>query len=894
MKFGTVPSHEIRISSPKLALAIEMIAFGLVGLAPWAFFCVPPAFESVLRAGVFIILALWAARMVIEGRPVWTNCPAFYCLAALVLWCNLQLVPLPNLASISPNTVRLYEQFLSPNSEVLPFGIDRIKPPSMPGSTLSVYPENTRFEMVRLLALVCLFAAALCNLSLAGSLRRLSILAMINGAALALFGLLQYYSSPHDTIYWSMQFKGNNYFLTAGRNHTPFYLNICLGLSVGLLCWRRASTRVKDRLNQEPQIIVRDTVLLSIMFGVVLMCVAVFVSQSRGAFVAMIGGALVSLLLYATYTRPRLSQIGAFAFCLLAIVFVLGWLQFDWSSSRVMRNLFTGDPLADGRVVIWKRVLSFVRDFPIFGTGLGTIGFVEPLNRELELEKYVGKTFIFTGHAYNEFLEALAEGGVIRLLLTLLFIWFIARCGYRAYGRHVGTPKGGLIMGAIFAFATIIIHSWFDLGIHLPANAFMAALVAAILALEGNSSAEHCEILESRSVWADMTRLASWARFAAILAASGALVVTGGFIFQFAMGCVQAQAFLATAREIAGDSPSPQASYEGARSEILSRADRMYQITQLEEAVRLWPQNAWVHLELAEANMLLFKEQSELSLQKNQTRMAAEAVVGLAPQPVLTSAPLLVALSVFEEQRMRKDSNALSRDYLAVALQRYLLARDLCPLCAPAHVRLATYWEYLENKEPRRVYIARAKRLLAADAGFWYFCGVQEITDGRKDEACQSWRHSLELAATYYPLILAKGRALLARSEFMADVLPNNPKLIYQAARELYPETEATLQAKQTIEKRLDEIRKKPASSLSANDWHTQAILASSLERWDSAFASYEEALDRNSAQIDWRLEYANLLHQRGLIGAAQKQALIILQYEPRNVEARRILRLDR
>src|SRR5262249_35218026 len=159
--------------------------------------------EFLLYAGVAALLVLWAAVMLLQGRFTWKKSSVALCLAGLVLLAVWQLTPLPRnvLATLSPATERLYDQLLPADAEVLPSGEDTAPPPFPPGSTLSLCPGATQRELVKLLAVFLLFAVVRNNLASPGVLVRLSLVAVGNGALLSLFALVQFFTSPHNTVY---------------------------------------------------------------------------------------------------------------------------------------------------------------------------------------------------------------------------------------------------------------------------------------------------------------------------------------------------------------------------------------------------------------------------------------------------------------------------------------------------------------------------------------------------------------------------------------------------------------------------------------------------------------------------------------------------------------------
>jgi uncharacterized protein (TIGR02996 family) len=73
------------------------------------------------------------------------------------------------------------------------------------------------------------------------------------------------------------------------------------------------------------------------------------------------------------------------------------------------------------------------------------------------------------------------EGGIGRLVISLLAIGLVYRIALKAVRRRAAMPVGGLTLGALFGFTAIIIHSIGDFGLHLPAIAFLATVLVAHL-----------------------------------------------------------------------------------------------------------------------------------------------------------------------------------------------------------------------------------------------------------------------------------------------------------------------------------------------------------------------------------------------------------------------------
>src|SRR5205085_2329291 len=106
------------------------------------------------------------------------------------------------------------------------------------GSTISFFPGATNRQVLHLLAVFLVFAMVRNNLVSPAALRRLCVVCLINGSGLSLFALVQFFTSPHNTLYWSYPSRGQVFGPFICRNHFPYYVNLCIGLGTGLLLSR--------------------------------------------------------------------------------------------------------------------------------------------------------------------------------------------------------------------------------------------------------------------------------------------------------------------------------------------------------------------------------------------------------------------------------------------------------------------------------------------------------------------------------------------------------------------------------------------------------------------------------------------------------------------------------
>lgn len=861
-----------------LRVAMEAVVLLMVCLSPWAFGAVEPMFEFCLYAGVAVLLVLWGTRMLLEVRLTWQKCPVALCLAALFLCGAWQLAPLPRplLARLSPGTAQVYDQLLPSEPEVLPWGekLAAAAPPA--GSTISLYPAATRQQLVRLLAIFLLFAVVRNNFASVGALRRLAVAALVNGALLALLGLVQFFTSPPTTVYWTFPSPGTVFGPFICRNHFPFYINLCLGLGLGLLVglgrgrgdaarsvgdgesWFRSPLSL---LHEKPQ-------ALWISLGLALMLSGVALSLSRGGLLALVGASLLCLLI-ALRRLPRFSGLRIALVPLLVALGVVIWLGTDQVEAR-FANLWKGETSPGSRAALWARSVRLVEDFPLWGTGYGTFSYVEPLNRSSAADDG-----LIYDHAHNDYLEALVEGGLLRLALGLLALGFAFWLGYRALRRHLGDPAGGLVLGALFGLSTLAIHSFVDFGLHIPAVAVLAAVVCAHLCALGGSRGGAGTAVEpgqqNDDPGAYSFRL--WG-LAGVLGATTAVAIGLG-LCGAGWRAVSVQRYWFAALRLRGASESDR---------------RERQILYLETAARLAPDHARLRIDAGQVHSDLYDAGVTSLLDQRRLNDAVQAVTAWAGGPTpWAPAVSWLAASAAGERLARSKEEQLMRKHLVPALHHYLQARDSCPLLVRPHAWLAAHADRLDRSEPRGAYLERAKFLAPSDPEVWYLCGVQDLLEGRQDQAWESWRRSLELSDRHLPEILTVGARSLGPGDVLALVLPDNPTLLRAAAFQLYPQPEAATQRRPFLEKVLLLLKEQPRPP-SAADLRLRALVHGDLGQPAEALTAYESALAREPLQVGWRYEFARLLYQQGRLQDARRELLTVLGQQPGHTQALELL----
>jgi O-antigen ligase len=853
----------------------------MVCLSPWAFGGAEPFSEFLLDAGLAALVGLWGLRLLVEGQLSWKKCPLALCLAGLFVTGIWQLAPLPKpvLSALSPATARLYDQLLPSQPEILPFGETHEAVQPRPGSTISVYPATTRRELIRLLAVLLLFAVVRNNIASPAALKRLSIAALLNGCLLSLFAVVQFFTSPRHMLYWTWPSQGQVFGPFICRNHFPFYVNMCLGLGAGLLLhsryrgmndWRRRTTpRGGVSWTQKPANLLHDPAALWVSVALALMLSGIALSLSRGGILALAGASLVCLVVYFV----RFGYSGRLGTVVLTAAMALGlltWFGFDYVQKR-LEGVWQGTALEESRLPLWSACWPLFQDFPLWGTGAGTFQYVEPLHRTRIVD-----SDIIVDHVHNEYLEALVEGGLVRLGLSLAGVGCVIWLGLRAVLRQKNNAAAGLALGALFAFLTMVIHSIGDFGLHLPAIAVLTAVLSAQLAASG--SREAVKATDSKEAGGDSgeyrLRLLGLAPVlgAATLFGLGGVVLLEGHRSARAEGLRKAALWLATN----------------------SRADsRERVIDYLEAAARVAPEYARLQAEAGQAHLNTFEQQLEKSAFTARLCQAAQAVLvpvqGAVAAPVPSGLSAFFAVGTFGQQELKKEEECQLRTHGVKGLRHYLRARDLCPLMNRPHLRLAVCRNWLVAGDEPGVYLDRAKLVLASDPEVWFFCGDQELRHGERDKAMQSWRQCLELSDRYLSRILADPRLPPSPDELSRRLLPDKPEILAIAAFELFPSPEAAEKRRPLLEKALALLDNLPRA-LTPEELHLKGHIHRALNQGPAAVTAFRAALLEKPQNLRWRQDLAALLYHHKQWTEARRELRIILDQRPGDAEAQRLL----
>jgi O-antigen ligase/tetratricopeptide (TPR) repeat protein len=875
-----------------LQVMIEGLILVIVCFAPWAYGCVHAGFEYLLDAGVFLLSVLWGVRILVEGSITLHKCPVTLCLAGLFLLGVWQTTPLGGaiLEGISPATARWYHELLpTTDEEIVAAGEAQFRSPGV-GATISVYRYATRHALQRILAVLLVFLVVRYNLNSSSAFRRFAVLVLANGACLALFGIVQFLSSPRDLLYWSVPSGGMQVFGPfVYRNHYACYMNLCIGMGLGLLWTRRnlaefgasgmldpaerktvSNTprrllRVAVSMVSEPLTaffrLLHDPASLWICAALALMASSIVFTLSRGGFMALVGG-FVACFLVQIASSTRFLRFGTALVGVGMMVGILGWFGLATFEERYA-TLWSGNALGESRLPLWRAAWSIIADFPIWGTGFGTYQYIDPLYR-----RSAEVADLTVDHVHNDHLEMLVEGGVIGLVLMWGVLGLIFVRGFRAF--RSGSSAGGLALGAIFSGTTLVLHEFGDFLVSVPAIALLATVIFAHLSNLGQRAKGSDGSIDSLAPVRQ--------RIASVLASI--LVIALGFLV------------MNEGRRVHAADSLRQATYQGDlrdRKAGFSELQRRKEI--LAAAVQMTPEDADLRRELADTDADLFRQQRESMRARDAVVENAIIVLLSAPSgPCQWADPVAILPFLRDSNPLRRENStaeevALAQQFLTPALKNYVQARNAAPLLPEPQLGLALLADRMPRAEPAQIYMNRVKLLAPADPTFWYFCGNQELRMGHPEQAWKSWRRSLELSDRYLLEIAERGKKLLGIDGLIDMILPDRPTTLAEAASKLYPRSNQAEDRRPFLLKALRLLDAHP-ERMTTQDLRTKASVCQALGRFEDAVRIYRDLLEKEPMQIPYRFELAQALFQEGLLEQSQAELAIILSQQHNHAKA--------
>lgn len=265
------------------------------------------------------------------------------------------------------------------------------------------------------------------------------------------------------------------------RDHAANLLLMSMCAGIGLLFSRaKRAPEVDGPLPAQ----VRSLTLIAA--GVVLLFSSVAFCRSRGALLAIpLSAAAMGLLGAGFAPNPaarRARAAAALGVLALVLLFAFRHVSAGADAGALVENSVMG------RLYIYADGARWLRDAPVFGTGLGSFETVYPSYQDQDLRAAVE-------HAHGDWLELALETGLFGLAAALAALLAVIWMGARTWRRARSKEMRALIGGGLAAAAVFSAHSLIEFGFQVPGNAVVFLGVVGFLL--------------SAPAWADKNALAA-------------------------------------------------------------------------------------------------------------------------------------------------------------------------------------------------------------------------------------------------------------------------------------------------------------------------------------------------------------------------------------------------
>lgn len=295
------------------------------------------------------------------------------------------------------------------------------------------------------------------------------------GAVVAFFALLQGIA-PNGKLYWtwSTLHGGSIYGPYVNRNHYAGLMEMLAPFPIVLAASRFTHGNRK----------------LAVAAIGALMAGTIFLSSSRGGMLAF----ALQMVVLVVLLRPRQNTwkqplvLGTF---LVVMIGLLVWL----GGNELTRRLASIQSEAQQEISGGVR-LTIVRDSlrmwlarPLLGWGLGTFPEVYPQFRSFY-------TTFFVNEAHNDYVQLLVETGLAGFAVGIWFLVLTFRGARAKLEDWTETANGTLTAAALLGLVGILLHSFLDFNLQVPAN---AALFYVLCAIAGSATVPESQRLRRRS-----------------------------------------------------------------------------------------------------------------------------------------------------------------------------------------------------------------------------------------------------------------------------------------------------------------------------------------------------------------------------------------------------------
>jgi O-antigen ligase len=292
------------------------------------------------------------------------------------------------------------------------------------------------------------------------------------------FGMWQAFTQSDAIFHWDRPegYNGRGSGTFVCPNHLAGFLELILGLLVARATMMRRESQSVER-----------TVILKVLivYAAAMATAGILVSLSRSGWLATVVGLSAFFFLGGWRLRFSLPR-AAMVFGLLAFMGFMLWniapirnyLLRTLGSHSQTEAVPLSDPTLGGRTLMWSGSIKIIRDFPIWGGGIGSWQWYYQRYKSPQITSE-------PDYAHNDILHLPADYGLAGAAIMLaVFASFFSHAS-RIVRQSKSSEERAFAVGAMVSVISILAHSWFDFNLHIPANSILLAAIMGFTAALG-------------------------------------------------------------------------------------------------------------------------------------------------------------------------------------------------------------------------------------------------------------------------------------------------------------------------------------------------------------------------------------------------------------------------
>lgn len=448
----------------------KSLFFFLFIFTPLAFGTTEPWSYAIMETGTALACLLFFIS-ILKNKETLYQVPGITPLLFFLFYILFQFIPLPSFIVewLSPDAFKIHQA-------------TNLMTDTTSWMTISVNQKATLSEFFRYSTYVMFYVLTVQLLRKKEMLKITILVIAFFGGLLAFSSILQFYLTE-DMALWFRYCPINAMVMGPYVNHNHYagLMELIFPVVLGLFLFYRPRIGNTSLIKGIAEIFSQEKANIHILIGTsaLLILISIFVSLSRGAMVST----CLSLFIFIFFLMKQKISKGSTALMISVIILTaisIGWFGWDQIFERFANLKNAHGVIYESRLDFWNDTKNIIAHYKITGSGMGTFPHIYPLFRFF-------KSGLFLAHAHNDYLELLAEGGIIGFSIAASFLFVLFYKTYKVFTKRRDAFSIYLYMGSITALAAILFHSFTDFNMHIGANGLWFFFVAGIAVSAANT-----------------------------------------------------------------------------------------------------------------------------------------------------------------------------------------------------------------------------------------------------------------------------------------------------------------------------------------------------------------------------------------------------------------------